>query len=111
MCHFLSHSVVRIRSGAAFRWMDRSMFNARTSSPGSRPGRGFCLTFLGCLILIAPSFAQVTFPTNHADNNRSNANTNETLLAPSNVNQYSFGRLFSVPVDYVVMAQPLYVPT
>src|ERR1700694_3571597 len=37
-------------------------------------------------------------------------NTRETLLAPSNVNKNSFGHLFSFPVDYVVMAQPLYVP-
>jgi hypothetical protein len=41
---------------------------------------------------------------------RAGANTYETLLTPSNVNKNSFGRLFSVPVDYVVMAQPLYMP-
>ena len=49
-------------------------------------------------------------PTSRGDNNRSGANTNETLLTPANVNSAGFGRLFSVPVDYVVMAQPLYMP-
>ena len=41
---------------------------------------------------------------------RSGANTSETLLSPSNVNTGSFGVLFSAPVDYHVLAQPLYVP-
>lgn len=48
--------------------------------------------------------------TSRGDNTRSGANTNEILLTPSNVNKLSFGHLFSVPVDYQVLAQPLYVP-
>ncbi len=56
------------------------------------------------------SFAQVPFPTSRFDNARDGANTNETLLTPVNVNQKSFGHLFSAPVDYIVMAQPLYMP-
>jgi hypothetical protein len=32
------------------------------------------------------------------------------LLTPTNVSKNSFGRLFRFPVDYVVMAQPLYMP-
>jgi hypothetical protein len=55
-------------------------------------------------------FAQQPPITSRADNARDNANTNETLLTPANVNKNGFGRLFSTPVDYVVMAQPLYVP-
>ncbi len=57
-----------------------------------------------------PSFAQPQIPTSRVDNARDNANTQETLLTPANVNKNSFGHLFSVPVDYVIMGQPLYMP-
>jgi len=97
--------------------MDHSMFSTPTSSPNSKPGRSLCVTLLVvCVAFLSSAFAQqpcppnCPVPTSHVDPARSNANTNETLLAPSNVNQYSFGHLFSVPVDYVVMAQPLYMP-
>ena len=63
-----------------------------------------------CLALLSFSFAQAPFPTSRGDNARDGANTNETLLTPANVNKNHFGRLFSFPVDYFVMAQPLYVP-
>ncbi len=74
--------------------------------------RELCLTlFVVCVALLSSSLAQPQpFLTSRGDNTRSGANSNETLLAPSNVNSNGFGRLFSVPVDYVVMAQPLYVP-
>lgn len=62
------------------------------------------------MVFASTSFAQTAVPTSRADNNRTNSNINETLLTPSNVNKSGFGLLFSAPVDYVVMAQPLYVP-
>jgi hypothetical protein len=48
--------------------------------------------------------------TSRGDNTRSGANTNETLLTPEDVSRGSFGHLWSVPMDYEVLAQPLYVP-
>ena len=54
--------------------------------------------------------AQQPFVTSHGDNARTAANINETVLTPSNVNKDNFGRLFSYPLDYQALAQPLYVP-
>jgi len=108
MRHFLSHNVGKIRSGACSRSRGDSMFS---SAPIATPVRNLCLTLLVvCGAFLSSLFAQQPFPTSRSDISRSGANTNETLLTPTNVNKNSFGRLFSVPVDYVVMAQPLYMP-
>src|SRR6266849_1401623 len=108
MRHFLSHDVRKIRSGASSRSPGDSMFS---STPRATPVRNLCLTLVVvCSAFLSSSFAQQPFLTSRADISRSGANTNETLLTPTNVSKNSFGRLFSFPVDYVVMAQPLYVP-
>ena len=39
-----------------------------------------------------------------------NANSAESLLTPANVTEAAFGRIFSLPVDGRIYAQPLYVP-
>ena len=62
------------------------------------------------LAAISSAFAQQPFLMSRGDMVRSGANTSETLLTPSNVTNGSFARLFSVPVDYQILAQPLYVP-
>ena len=59
---------------------------------------------------LSSSFGQVIISTSRVDNVRDGANTQETLLTPADVNKNGFGHLFSFPVDYVVMAQPLYIP-
>ena len=108
MRNFLSHNVGKIRSGASSRSLGDSMFR---SAPRATPVCNVCLTLLVvCSAFLSSSFAQQPFPTSRADISRSGANTNETLLTPTNVSKNSFGRLFSFPVDYVVMAQPLYMP-
>src|SRR6266852_323169 len=112
MRHFLSHYVGKIRSGASSRSSGDSMFSsALRSALHATPVRNFCLTLLVvCIAFLSASFAPPPFLTSRGDISRSGANTSETLLTPANVSKNSFGRLFSFPVDYVVMAQPLYVP-
>jgi len=54
--------------------------------------------------------AQVPVTTWHYDNARSGANPNETILTPLNVNSNQFGKLFTRPVDGLVIGQALYLP-
>lgn len=69
----------------------------------------------GCLVccLAAPVLsaqAQTAVYQRGYDANVSGALLSETRLTTSNVAQASFGRLFSLPVDGRIYAQPLYVP-
>lgn len=52
-----------------------------------------------------------TIWTYRGDNIRSGVNASETILTPDNVNQNSFGLLFTDAVSGAVFAQPLYVPS
>lgn len=45
----------------------------------------------------------------HGDNARDGLNDHEIILKPANVNQATFGKIFSLPVDGQLYAQPLYV--
>ena len=47
--------------------------------------------------------------TYHGNNARTGLNSQETALAPSNVNASSFGKQFTLPVDGQIYAQPLVV--
>src|SRR6266853_1435183 len=110
MLHFLSSPIRKGVCGLASRLTLRLpefagvALPARTSFIASLV---ICICI--CTVLTPSLFAQSLF-TSRADNARDNANTNEPYLTPANVNKNGFGRLFSTPVDYVVMAQPLYVP-
>ncbi|MBI3665737.1 MAG: PQQ-binding-like beta-propeller repeat protein [Acidobacteria bacterium] len=61
------------------------------------------------LLCVAPALSQVNVLTANYGNRRTNANLNETILNTANVNPRSFGKLFSLPVDGQIYAQPLYV--
>src|ERR1700694_5101477 len=56
----------------------------------------------------APSFKGVL--TYHNDNMRTGRNSSETALTLNNVNSTKFGKLFVIPSDGRVDAQPLYAP-
>jgi len=71
-------------------------------------GMHMLAVFLLCGIA-ASTRAQVNVTTYHNDISRTGQNTQETLLTPTNVNSSQFGKLFSVPVDGAVFAQPLYL--
>jgi hypothetical protein len=69
-------------------------------------------TLLGavCILIITlPSLGQVSVVTYHNDNSRTGQNLAEVTLTPSNVTT-GFGKLFTIPVDDWIVAQPLYVP-
>ena len=55
----------------------------------------------------APFAGMLTY---HNDNARTGLNSNEAILTPANVNMNQFRRLFNIPVDGKVDAQPLYLP-
>ena len=56
-----------------------------------------------------PNPQSISVLTQHNDNTRSGWNDNETALTTSNVNVQQFGKLFTMPVDDQVYAQPLVV--
>jgi hypothetical protein len=64
---------------------------------------------LPILLLSAISAFAVDVTTYHNDNARTGQNLNETILTPSSVTAANFGKLFVIPVDGKVDAEPLYV--
>jgi hypothetical protein len=67
--------------------------------------------FLSCLVAgCAPcAFPQTNVLTYHNNNARTGVNSSETTLTPANVNSASFGKLFTLSVDGLVDAEPLYL--
>lgn len=68
------------------------------------------LAVILCMAFVSVSSGQEAFVTGRSNNQRTGANTSETLLTPSNVNKNRFGKLFNYSIDYQSLAQPLYVP-
>jgi outer membrane protein assembly factor BamB len=66
--------------------------------------------FISTIALSTSGFsAPANVTTWHNDDARSGVNPNESVLSPSNVNATDFGKLFEIPVDGQVFAQPLYL--
>jgi hypothetical protein len=72
-------------------------------------GRRACRFLLIAILSLSAGLAraQVNVTTYHNDTSRSGLNMQETVLTPSTVNSAQFGKLFSVPLDGNVYAQPL----
>ena len=68
------------------------------------------LLVLGVFLTAIAASAQTSILTQHYDNARTGQNTSETILTPTNVSAKTFGKLFTLPVDGYVYAQPLYLP-
>jgi outer membrane protein assembly factor BamB len=68
---------------------------------------------LPCLALFVICAAGLSFATDvvtyHNDIYRTGQNLTETVLTQSNVNSTTFGKLFTLPVDNVIDAEPLYL--
>lgn len=61
------------------------------------------------LFAIAAAACPAQITTSQVDNARTGANLHETTLTPANVNRQQFGKLFNLPVDGDVYAQPLFI--
>ena len=63
-----------------------------------------------CFLLLAASLAlSQNVLTYHNNNSRTGLNSSETILTLSNVNSTSFGKLYTLTVDGLVDAEPLYL--
>ena len=63
-------------------------------------------TLLCCIAISAGAQDVLTY---HNTNYRTGLNNNETILTQTNVNSAQFGKLFTVPADGLVDAEPLYL--
>jgi hypothetical protein len=60
------------------------------------------------LLAASATRAQTDVLVSHYDSGRTSANLSETTLSVQNVNSGTFGKLYSIPVDGYLYAQPLY---
>jgi PQQ enzyme repeat len=67
-----------------------------------------CAIFFLYAISCASAYSQDVL-TYHNNNSRTGLNSVETILTPANVNMANFGKLFTIPADGLVDAQPLYI--
>jgi hypothetical protein len=83
------------------------MFVPFSGSEVPRKMQSLVLCLLAFTALAAAAATDVT--TFHNDIARTGQNTGETILTLSNVNSSGFGKLFTMPVDGIIDAEPLYL--
>src|SRR5882762_6338496 len=67
------------------------------------------LTLFVCCLTVSHAQTPVNVLTGNYNNDRTNANLQESILTTSNVNIPNFGKIGTFPVDGAIFAQPLYV--
>ena len=74
----------------------------------------FYIMFLFSVMLSniwSPAYAGMAIATHHYDYGRTGWNPTETILTPSTVGSSRFGLIATIPLDDLVDAQPLFVPS
>jgi uncharacterized protein (TIGR03437 family) len=66
------------------------------------------LTLFVCCLTVSGGQTPISVLTANYDNDRTNANLQETVLTTANVNKANFGKIGTFPVDGAIFAQPLY---
>src|ERR1700682_1156394 len=77
-----------------------------TSSARSKFSCAWFILLAAGAVGLASDTDGVTYP---HDNHRTRQNSQQTILTLSNVNSGIFGNLFTLPVDGVIDAEPLYL--
>jgi len=77
--------------------------------PQPRPIHNLAAFATLIFFVLAPPVLSQDVPTYHNNNARTGVNSKETALTLSNVNSAQFGKLFTVPADGLVDAEPLYI--
>jgi hypothetical protein len=104
--NYFDHLALVETSVAEHEWVDRTQDRARLRK--FSPLEPLLLLLLLLCVNVA-AVAQVNVYTRSYDLARTGQNLQETILTPANVNSNTFGKLFTVPTDGEVYAQPLYV--